>query len=118
MKVPQCPNCKHTSFKIHYVKRYRKGENSTFKEYAKELYELELETNSNTFPLQVEGTVYQFPSNTMVYSSNSTVELQIESTVPVSFPPQLNYLQIVLECNHCGYTVVINIDEWKLLHTI
>lgn len=120
MKVPQCPNCKHTSFEIYYVKRYRKdkSEASTFKEYATELYELENQVPQETPTLQVEGTVYQLPTNTIIYSSSSSVQLLSESTIPVSSPPRSDYLQVVLECSHCGYTIVINMDEWKLLNSI
>ena len=117
MKVPQCPNCKHTSFKVHYVKRYKKSKDQTFKEYAKEVYEQETFTYQDTPSFQAEGAEYPIP-DTITFSSNSTFELSLSSTISIVSPSLLDYLQIILECTHCGYTIVINIDEWKLLHAI
>ncbi|RLI97232.1 MAG: hypothetical protein DRP00_04360 [Candidatus Aenigmatarchaeota archaeon] len=122
-KIPICPNCKHTDFKVQWVKRYRNVENISFREYARKIYEKRINTSTyeGTIEIGLPGTLW---SSTYYVTDNTTVVgtvgsskflTTVESTVEDLLK---DFIQLVMICKNCGYTVVINIDEWRLANEL
>ncbi len=118
-KIPLCPNCKSTVFDIKWVRRYKKDKNtSSFKEVAKDKLEevkREYEYSGSLIPI-IEDTISPFTSTfSTIYTTTSfmttTMEYALESLAK-------RYIQLVLKCKYCGFTVTINIDEWRLAHEL
>jgi len=122
IRIPLCPNCKHTDFRITWVKRYKKEKSTfSFRDYAREI--LRRESQKNTYEgTIVNGTVWTdwfsiYPTGTITInasnSSSSTAakHIMLESLLR-------DFVQLVLECKNCGYTVTINIDEWGLANEL